>query len=239
MKKRTANKNKFLCIICLILGIAAVLYSLCEGINFINNSPVINVHLKLKDNISEFNRDKEIYEDKINELVKMYRNPDIATYEEVMSSNDKINELKKTGEKLDNDMLNIYKILSKNERLKECFNYLRNPCNKKINQEFKLWKQDLKGFKSDLRVVEPADVYEYEKNYREQLYLTYHKPYINNYKRSNKDFIDEYDRFYNSDVHSANTSIATIGVCFFVGIVCLIIATILYFKGKKQKTDTL
>lgn len=247
MGEKTENKNKYICIICLILGVVAILFSLCEGINFINNSPIIKVHLKLTDSLSEFKRDNEIYKEKINNLVKMYRDPDFATIEEVISSNDKINELKKAGEKLDNDMLNIYKILSKNERLKECFSYLRKPCNKKIYKEFKFWKQNIKGIKGDLFAidsgaweVEDTDKYkkEYEKEGREQLYLTMHEPYINSYKRSNKVFLDDYETFYNSDLNSANTSIAIISVCFAIGLICLIIAAVLFFKGKKQKTNT-
>ena len=54
-------------------------------------------------------------------------------------------------------------------------------------------------------------------------------------KNCNENFLNEYSSIYNSDLNSANTSLTIITVCFAIGLICLIIAAVLYFKGRKQK----
>ena len=192
--RKKENKNKYLCIICLILGVVAVLYSLSEGVNFIN-SPMINVHQKLTDNISEFKRDKENFDENVDKLMRMYRDTDLNTYEEVLKSDNVVKEIKKTGIKLDNEILGIYEVLSKNEKYSSDFSYLSDTSYSEIYKLFKDWKEDVIKFKNDLLKSEEIGESERDRiltvEYWEQVYLIYIK-YISSYKNCNENFLNEY-----------------------------------------------
>lgn len=239
MGEKSESRNKYICIVCVILGIVAFLYLLYEGVNYIN-SPMVNVHKKLTNHISEFKSDKEKFDEKVDYLMRMYRDTELTTYEEVLKSDDVVKEIKKTGIKLDNEILGIYEVLSKNEKYSSDFSYLSDTSYSEIYKLFKDWKEDVIKFKNDLLKSEEIGESERDRiltaEYWEQVYLIYIK-YISSCKNCNENFLNEYSSIYNSDLNSANTSLTIITVCFAIGLICLIITSVLYFKGRKQKKN--